>query len=58
VETSPSLLLATNKWLRFTYDIKSGKSVTSDFFRVLVVCFVQSTRVSTSGSSNTLFFKK
>lgn len=57
VETSPSLVLATNKWLRFTYDIKSGKSVNSDFFRVLVVCFVQSTRVSTSGSSNTLFFK-
>ncbi|GLT72909.1 hypothetical protein SLA2020_448040 [Shorea laevis] len=26
VETSPSLALATNKWLRFTYDIKSDQS--------------------------------
>lgn len=25
VETAPSLALATNKWLRLTYDIKSGK---------------------------------
>jgi hypothetical protein len=58
VETSSSLALATNKWLRFTYDIKSGKSVTtSAFFRVLVVCFVQSLRVSTSGPSNTLFLQ-
>lgn len=43
VETSPSLTLSTNKWLRLTYDIKSGKSVIySTFFYVLVVYNVQS----------------
>lgn len=43
VETSPSLTLSTNRWLRLTYDIKSGKSVIySAFFYVLVVYNVQS----------------
>lgn len=35
VETSSSLTLSKNKWLRLTYDVKSGKSQLSDLISVI-----------------------
>ncbi|KAL0417402.1 UNVERIFIED_CONTAM: hypothetical protein Sradi_1153700 [Sesamum radiatum] len=39
VETAPSLVLATNKWLRLTYEIKSGKLIQKE-----VACLAQEKR--------------